>query len=89
MFPCVEVIGWILPRVDTTRMLMNDTENKAFASFSPAFLLSAYNLPKKEVSMTTKWAKGLKFDYTSKARMMMIDGKFLETSSQKNMIQLT
>ena len=54
---------------------MNDTENKAFASFSPAFLSAAYNLPEKEVSMTTEWVKGLKFDYTAKARMMIIDGK--------------
>ena len=32
MLPCAEVIGWILPRIDTTGMLMNDVENKGFAS---------------------------------------------------------
>ena len=24
IFPCVEVIGWILPRVDAIRMIMNN-----------------------------------------------------------------
>ena len=37
IFPCVEVTRWILPRIDTTGMLMNDTENKYLASFSPHF----------------------------------------------------
>ena len=48
MFPCVEVIGWILPRVDTTRMLMNDTENKAFASFSLHFYQQLTACPKRK-----------------------------------------
>ena len=77
MFPCAEVIGWIFPRVDTTIMLMNDIKNKAFVSFSPAFLSVAYNFLEKEVNVTTEWVKGLKFDYTAKPRMMMIDGKTL------------
>ena len=76
MFPCAEVTGWIFPRVDTIGMLMNDTENKSFASFSLTFLSAAYNLPEKEVSVTTEWVKGLNFDYTTKARIMMVDGKF-------------
>ena len=36
---------------------------------------AAYSLPENEFSVTIEWVKGLKFDYTSKARMMMIDGK--------------
>ena len=49
IFPCVEVIRWILPRIDTTRML-NDVENKGFASIEPTFLLVAYNLPENELA---------------------------------------
>ena len=56
-------------------MLMNDVENKSFASFTPSFLAAAYSLPERVVSLKTTWVKGLKFDYTAKARMMMIDGK--------------
>ena len=68
-------MGWILPRVDTTGMLINDIENKAFASYSPTFLSVAYNLPEKEISVTIEWVKGLNFYYTTKARMMTINGK--------------
>ena len=31
IFPCAQVIGWIIPRIDRTRMMMNDAENKGFA----------------------------------------------------------
>ena len=47
MFPCAKFIGWILPRIDTTRML-NDVENKGFASIEPTILLVAYSLLEKE-----------------------------------------
>ena len=53
LFPCAKFIGWILLKVDPTGMLMNNTENKAFASFTPTFLPAAYTLPKKEASLTT------------------------------------
>ena len=73
IFPCAKVIGWILPRIDTTGMLMNDAENKGFASFTSAFLSAAYSLPKTEVSVTTEWVKGLKLDYAATTKMMMVD----------------
>ena len=50
---CAEVIGWILPRIDTTEMIINDEENTGVASFAPAFIPAAYNLPEKETNMTT------------------------------------
>ena len=28
VFPCAEVVGWILTKIDATWMLMNDVENK-------------------------------------------------------------
>ena len=62
---------------------MNDTQNKYFTSFTPTFLSTAYSLPEKEVSVTTKWVKGLKFDYTAKARMMMIDGKIFRNKQSR------
>ena len=80
MFPCEQVIGWILPRVDTTGISMNDVENKASASFTPAFLAAAYSLPERGVRLTIEWVKGFKFDYTAKARMMMIDGNFFRNN---------
>ena len=31
IIPCAEFIGWILPRIDTTRMMINDEESKGVA----------------------------------------------------------
>ena len=59
IFPYAEVIGWMLPRIDITGMMMKDAANKGFASFALAFLSAAYNFPEKEVSMTTEWVKSL------------------------------
>ena len=53
IIPCVEVIGWIFPRIDTMGMIMYDVENKAFTSFMPAFVLASYSLPQKDTSVTT------------------------------------
>ena len=50
----------IPPRVDVTGMMMNDEENKGFASFALAFISTSYNSPKKEISVTTEWVKSLK-----------------------------
>ena len=37
-FPCTKVIDWILPRVDTAGIIMNNVEDKGFASFTPRFI---------------------------------------------------
>ena len=44
-FPCTEFIRWILPKVDATGMIMNNVEDKGFASFTPGFIAKAYILP--------------------------------------------
>ena len=53
IFPFLEVIGWILSKVDETGVIMYNVEDKGFASFTPAFIEKAYNLPPSEVNMTT------------------------------------
>ena len=53
LFPCVEVIGWLLPKIDTVGMIINDEEGKHIASFTPAFISKAYSLPEAEISVTT------------------------------------
>ena len=53
MFPCAEVIGWILPRVDLAGKLMNNVEGKGFSSITPGFITKAYSLPTSEISMMT------------------------------------
>ena len=45
MFPCTNFIEWILHRLDSVEKIMNNMEDKGFASFTPRFIAKAYNLP--------------------------------------------
>ena len=45
LFPCLEVIGWILPRIDVTKMILANSEGHGYASYSPAYVAIAYKLP--------------------------------------------
>ena len=45
LFPCSEVISWILPRSDVTRMILANTAKQGYAAYSPAYVSMAYNLP--------------------------------------------
>ena len=51
--PCEKFIGWILPKIDTTGMIINAEENKGVEYFAPAFISIAYSLLEKENSVTT------------------------------------
>ena len=75
IFPCAEIIGWMLPKIDPVGMIINDEEGKPVASFTPTFILAAYSLPKKEISVTIEWVRSMKFDYTATTKMMVVEGK--------------
>ena len=45
LFPCLEVIGWILPRADVIRMIPANTEKQGYAAYSIAYVSMAYKLP--------------------------------------------
>ena len=62
VFPCVEVIGWLLSKIETVGMIINDEGGNPLASFAPAFISKAYSLPEGEISVTTDRVKSLKFD---------------------------
>ena len=49
IFPCVEVIGWLFPKIDTVGMMINDEKGQPMASFALDFISAAYSLPEKEV----------------------------------------
>ena len=42
LFPCSEGIGWILPRADVTRMILENTEGKGYAAYSLSYVSMAY-----------------------------------------------
>ena len=52
LFPCVEVIGWILPRANVTRMILDNTVKQGYAAYSPAYVSMAYNLPTTQTYLT-------------------------------------
>ena len=54
---------------------MYNIEGKGFASFTPAYLANACNLPVPKISMMDDWINGLSLDYIECAKMMMIVGK--------------
>ena len=45
LFPCSEVIGWVLSKADVKGMIMYNVEDKGFSSFTLAFIAKAYNFP--------------------------------------------
>ena len=38
LFPCLEVIGWILPRADVTTMILENTAKKGYVAYSLAYV---------------------------------------------------
>ena len=72
LFPCVEVIGWILPWAYATTMIMSNTEGQPFASFSPAYIAKSCKLPTTQIFMTDKCVHVLDLDMFDCAKQMMI-----------------
>ena len=79
LFPCAEVIGWILPREDVTRMILANTAMQGYAAYSLAYVSMVYNLPTSQVYLTESWLKELNLDMVETIKKMMIPGKNLHT----------
>ena len=56
-------------------MMINDEKGQPVAYFAPVFILVAYSLPEKEVSVTMKWVLSLKFDYKMNPKKMVVERK--------------
>jgi len=79
LFPCSEVIGWILPRADVTRMILANTVKQGYATYSPTYVSMAYNLTTTQTYLTESWLKELNLDMVETVRKMMIPGKKFPT----------
>ena len=55
LFPCSEVIGWILPRADVTTMILVNVDKQGYAAYSPGYESLAYHLPEAQVYLTEDW----------------------------------
>ena len=62
LFPCSEVIGWILPRADVTTMILENVDKQGYAADSPRYVALAYHLPEAQVYLTEEWLKEIKMD---------------------------
>ena len=79
LFPCSEVIGWILPRADVTRMILVNIENQGYATYNTTYVSMAYHLPSPQTYLTKGWIKELGLDLVETVKKMMIPGKNFKT----------
>ena len=79
LFPCSEVIGWILARVDVTTMILENTAKQGYAAYSPAYVSMEYHLPSPQVYLTESWLKEIDMDLVEIVKRMMIPRKNFRT----------
>ena len=79
IFPCLEVISWILPRVDVTRMILENIAKQGYAAYSLGYVSMGYNLPTTQVYLIESWLKELNLDMLETINKMMIPGNKFRT----------
>ena len=71
LFPCSEVIGWILPHVNTTTMIIGNDEGLGYAAFSPGYVGLAYHLPEPQVFLSDYWLDSIRMDLVETLKKML------------------
>ena len=79
LFPCSEVIGWIFPRADVMRMILENTVKQGYAAYSPAYVSMSYHLPTPQAYLTESWLNEVGMDLVKTVKRMMIPGKIFRT----------
>ena len=79
VFPCLEVIGWILPRADVTTMILENVDKQGYAAYSPGYVALAYHLPKAQTYLTEDWMKRIRMDLVETLKRMLMPGKKFRT----------
>ena len=62
LFPCSEVIKWILPREDVTTMILEDVNKQGYAAYSPGYVVLSYHLPEAQIFLSNDWLKNIRMD---------------------------
>ena len=75
LFPCSEVIGWILPRADVMKMIPKNTVKQGYVAYIPTYVSMAHHLPSPKVYLTESWLKEITMDLVEIVKRMMIPGK--------------
>ena len=72
LFPCSEVIGWILPRANVTTMILENVERHGYAAYSPGYVPLAYHLPESQVFLTDDWLNNIRMDLVETLKKMVL-----------------
>ena len=56
IFPCVEVIDWIIQNTEPKKFVIRDSEGKAFATLKGSEAHVYYSFPEWEEDLTEEWA---------------------------------
>ena len=87
LFPCYEVIGWILPRADVTTMILENVEKQGYAAYSPGYVALAYHLPEAQIFLSDDWLNNIRMDLVETLKRMLLSGKHFRTGLRESMIQ--
>ena len=79
IFPCAEVIGWILSKADVTKMILSNTEGQGYTAYSPAYVAQDCNIPTPYKYLIEEWLKGLDLDVLDSVRRMVVPEKHFRT----------
>ena len=79
LFPCSEVIGWILPRADVTTMILTNVDKQGYAAYSPGYISLYYHLSETYVYLTEDWLKTINLDLVETLKIMLVPGKSFRT----------
>ena len=79
LFPCSEVIGWILPRADVTTMILENVDKQGYAAYSPGYVALAYHLPEAQIFLSDDWLKNIRMDLVETLKIMLFPGRNFRT----------
>ena len=79
LFPCLEVIGWILPRADVTTMILANVDKHDYAAYSPSYISLAYHLPEAHVYLTEDCLKKINLELVETLKRMLVPSKSFRT----------
>ena len=72
LFPCSDVMRWILPHTNNNTMLIGNVEGQGYAAFSPRYVALAYHLPKAQVFLSDDWLNSIRMELVETLKRMLL-----------------
>ena len=79
LFPCSEVIGWILPRADVTTMILENANKQGYVAYSPGYVALAYHFLEAQIFLTEDWLRNIRMDLVETLKRMLMLGRNFRT----------